>query len=209
MDSHPGSRRKAEQILRKAEALQVQSMLAETLIRSGAQLREGNYLGALSTLEAVGPEGASEPRIVRQRALLLLKLERFADAEVSVDALRASSSPVARDFLDSFPALASRQRIAAASRLLRSGESAGALAILDGAVAGDPAQMVELAYCRGYALTMDAYRLRRAREETQATEAFKAAMEQVEPAVAAARASGHSRLIALYETLDKELDHGF
>jgi hypothetical protein len=32
-------------------------------------------------------------------------------------------------------------------------------------------------------------------------------MDCVEPQVAAARSTGHARLIELYEKLDKELDH--
>jgi hypothetical protein len=56
---------------------------------------------------------------------------------------------------------------------------------------------------------MDAHRLRRAGDESGARRAFTGAMDQVEPHVADARAAGHSRLIDLYEALDKELDHGF
>ncbi len=209
LEAHPPSGRKAELILRKAEALEVQAALAEVLVRAGNLVREGNFVGALTALEDAGPAGATEPRVVRQRALLLLKLERFQEAEAAAAALRGIASALAKEFLDSFPALAVRQRIAAASRLLRAGESASALAILDGAVASEPDQIVELAYCRGFGLTMDAYRLRRAREEAGARDAFKAALEHVEPVVATARASGHTRLIELYETLDKELDHGF
>ena len=93
--------------------------------------------------------------------------------------------------------------------MLRAGDSAGALALLEKAVAGDAEQAVELAYCRGFGLTMDAYKAHRAGDPAAARAAFAAAMDRVEPQVAAARASGHSRLIELYETLDKELDRGF
>jgi hypothetical protein len=91
--------------------------------------------------------------------------------------------------------------------MLRAGESAQALAVLEGAVAVDSEQAVELAYCRGFAVTMDAFRLRRHGDEAGARQTFRGAMDCVEPQVAAARASGHGRLIDLYETLDKELDH--
>jgi tetratricopeptide (TPR) repeat protein len=207
--THRSAARKAELILRKALAYEEQAALADVLVRSGELLREGDFLGALTALEGAGPGGVTEPRIVRQRALLLLKLERFQEAEAAAAALQSSASPVAREFLQSFPALAFRQRVTTASRLLRAGESAPALAVLEGAMASDQDQFVELAYCRGFGLAMDAYRLRRTRDETGAHQTFKAAMEHVEPFVAAARARGHSRLIELYETLDKELDHGF
>jgi hypothetical protein len=206
VSTHEPSRRKAEQVLRKAEALEQQAALAEVLARSGTLLRQGNFAEALAALDGAGE---AEPRVVRQRALLLLKLERFAEAEAAAETLRPSTSPVAREFLATFPTLACRQRVAAASRMLRAGDSAGALALLEGAVAGDADQAVELAYCRGFGLTMDAHRLRRAGDEAGARRAFTAAMDRVEPHVAAARSWGHSRLIDLYEALDKELDHGF
>ena len=121
--------------------------------------------------------------------------------------LQGSNSSVAGEFLESFPSLVFRQRVAAACRMIRNGESAESLALLEEAVAVDSDQALELAYCRGFALTMDAFRLRRARDEAGARKNFTAAMDHVLPQVAAARARGHSRLIDLYETLDKELDH--
>ena len=117
-----------------------------------------------------------------------------------------SSSPIVREFLASYPALAFRRRIAAGCRLLRAGEAAAALQILAGAVPGDANETIELAYCQGFGLTMEAYRLRREGDADQARAALTEAMDRVEPHVPAARASGHSRLVELAETLDKELD---
>jgi tetratricopeptide (TPR) repeat protein len=208
ISAHEPSRRKAELILRKAEALEQQAALAEILARSGSLLREGRFAEALAALDAAGEAGAAEPRVARQRALLLLRLEKFEEAQAVADTLARSTSPVAREFLARFPTLAFRQRIAAASRMLRAGDSASALAILEAAEPGDAEQAVELAYCRGFGLTMDAHRLRRAGDEAGARRSFAAAMDRVEPHVAAARSAGHSRLIDLYEALDKEIDHG-
>ncbi len=202
--THEPSRRLAELILRKADVLEEQTALALALARSGDLLRQGNFPLALAALDGAG---AAEPRVVRQRALLLLKLERFAEAEAAGESLRGSPSSVAREFLESFPALVFRQRIAAASRLLRAGESAAALEILAAAVPTNGDEAVEMACCVGFCLTMDAYRLRRGGDNPGATARFTTAMDTVEPFVAAARASKHTRLIELYETLDKELDH--
>ena len=201
--THQPSRRKAELILRKADAVEEQAALADVLARSGALLRQAKFAEALAALDDVR---SAEPRVVRQRALLLLKLDRFEQAEAEANTLRESTSSIAKEFLEGFPALAFRQRIAAASRLLREGESAEALAVLDGTVAGNRAEAVELAYCRGFGLTMDAYRLRRAGDHAGARIKLTAAMDCVEPAVADARALGHARLIELYDTLDKELE---
>jgi hypothetical protein len=185
--------------------LEEQSALADVLARSGSLLRQGDFAEALAVLDDTGPTASAEPRVVRQRALLLLKLERFEEAESSTEPLRNSNSQVAKDFLESFPSLAFRQRVAAASRMLRDGDSAGAQAVLEGAVTGTREEAVELAFCRGFGLVMDAYRARRAGDKAGARASFEAAMDRVEPQVAAARAAGHSRLIELYETLDKEI----
>jgi hypothetical protein len=201
------SRRKAELILRKADALEERAVIAAMLGRSGTLLRQGNFDLALAELDLAGPSSAAEPRVVRQRALLLLKLERFKEAETAAALLKGSKSPVATELLESFPSLIFRQRVTAACRMLRGGDSASALEVLEDAVAVDRGQSVELAYCVGFALTLDAYRMRRARNEAGAKEALRAAMDRVLPQVAAARDLGHSRLIDLYETLDKELDH--
>ena len=93
VSTHEPSRRKAEQVLRKAEALEQQAALAEVLARSGTLLRQGNFAEALAALDGAGE---AEPRVVRQRALLLLKLERFAEAEAAAETLRPSMSPVAQ-----------------------------------------------------------------------------------------------------------------
>lgn len=207
LETHEPSRRKAELILRKADALEERAALALVLGRSGTLLREGKFDDALRELDLAGLSAAFEPRFVRQRALLLLKLERFDEAETAAAVLAGSTSPVAAEFLESLPALVFRQRVTAACRMLRDGASSPALELLDRAVAVDRGQEVELAYCRGFALSMDAFRMRRARNEAGAREAFRAAMDRIEPQVAVARALGHSRLIDLYETLDKELDH--
>jgi tetratricopeptide (TPR) repeat protein len=201
------SRRKAELILRKADALEERAAIAAMLGRSGDLLRQGQFALALGELDLAVPSAAAEPRVIRQRALLLLKLERFEEAETAAAGLQGSKSSVATELLESFPALVFRQRVAVACRMLRDGDSAQALAVLEGAVAVDRGQSVELAYCVGFALTLDAYRMRRVRNEAGAKEALRAAMDRVEPLVAAARDLGHSRLIDLYETLDKELDH--
>jgi hypothetical protein len=207
LETHELSRRKAELILRRADALEERAALAGVLGRSGTLLRQGDFAAALRELDLAGPAAALEPRFVRQRALLLLKLERFNEAETAAAVLAGSTSPIAAEFLESLPSLVFRGQITAACRMLRDGESSQALELLDQAVAVDRGQEVELAYCRGFALSMDAFRMRRAGNLAGATEAFRAAMDRVEPRVAAARELGHSRLIDLYETLDKELDH--
>ncbi len=143
--------------------------------------------------------------MIRQRSLLLLKLERFRDADEEASKIQASSSPVAREFVASYPSLSLKQRIATSSRMLRSGDAAGALEILSDARAATPDETVELAYCRGFGLTMQFHCLRREGRAAAARMALDNALACVEPVVAAARTLGHTRLLELYDTLDAEL----
>jgi hypothetical protein len=196
------TRRQAELIIRKATALREQAAIAQVLGRSATLFRQGKFAEALAAIGSTAPD---EPRVIRQRALLLLKLERFDEADAEAARLRDSTSPVAREFSASYPSLGLRQRIATSTRMLRAGTVEEALEVLKGAIAGSPEETVELAYCRGFGLTMQFHRLRRAGRIAQARAALDEAMACVEPAVANARSLGHAQLIELYETLDAEL----
>ena len=151
------------------------------------------------------PAPAPSRGVVRQRALLLLKLERLDEADVLAESLRTSALPLAREFLASYPGLSYRQRMNVACRLIREGQDEQALKVLAPAQASGPAETLELGYCRAFCRTMAGYRHRRHGRTAEASAALQQAMEDIEPHVGAARSSGHARLIELYETLDKEL----
>ena len=175
--------------------------------RSGTLLREGKFAEALTALDAAA-SGAGEPRVVRQRSAALVQTGAVRRGRGRGGTVcEARRPPVARRVPRELPVTRvspahRRGQPDAPCRGIRSD-----LAILDGAVAGNRDEAVELAYCRGFGLTMDAYRLRRASDEDGAREAFKPAMDHVEPSWPPHEPRGHSRLIELYETLDKELDH--
>jgi tetratricopeptide (TPR) repeat protein len=196
------SRRQADLVVRKAKALAEQEAIAQVLARSSAFLKLGQHAEALKALDKAK---ADEPRVIRQRALLLLKLERFEEAEAEAAKLAGMTGSVARDFSSTFPTLSLRQRISTSSRMLREGSADEALEILKLAVPRTPEESVELAYCRGFGLTMRFHRFRRDGKTLEARQTLDEAMSGVEPQVAAARTLGHARLIELYEALDTEL----
>jgi hypothetical protein len=206
LERDEAGRKPLEALLRKLVALERQASIAETLARFGALFREGSFDAALAALDGLGAAGESEPRVLRQRALLLLKLERFDEAEAVARTLAAQSSPAAREFSGEFPALAFRQRMSAANRLIRAGDPEAALRLLEPARATSAAEALDLAYGRGFAHAMAAYRLRGEGRPGEAGDRLHAAIGAIEPHVPAARSAGHARLLELYAKLDKDLD---
>jgi tetratricopeptide (TPR) repeat protein len=199
-------RKALELLLQKVEALERQAVVAAALAESGTLLRNGRFEAALAALEAAGPARENEPRILRQQALLLLKLDRFDEADAVAARLKSQSSPVAREFAASYPSMLFRQRMGAGIRLIRAGDSEAALQVFEPAVATTPDEVLELAYGRGFALAMDGFRLKNQRRRDESRRRLAEALRQIDGHVSAARAANHARLLELYATLDKELD---
>ena len=200
------ARKPLEAILAGVEALERQSVVAAALAESGDLLRGGRFVEALASLDAAGGLGINEPRVLRQRALLLLRLDRFDEADAVADRLAGDSSAVAREFAASYPALVFRQRLNAGCRLIRVGDADGALRVLRDAVATRPDDLLELAYCRGFALAMDGRRLKNEGRAVESRARLAEAMRQIDGHLTAAQNAGHARLLELYTTLDKDLD---
>jgi hypothetical protein len=191
-----------DQLAQRLAALEEQAVIADTLARSGELLRAGKIPEALAALEGA----PNEPRIVRQRALLLLKLERFDEADATAAAVRGSTTPVAREFQSAYPGLAFRQRVATACRLIRAGSDADAMKVLGGCRPASDEEKVELGYCRGFCFAMAGYRERRKGRREEARRALTEALRAVESCVVMARAVKHTRLLELYDTLESDPD---
>jgi tetratricopeptide (TPR) repeat protein len=202
----PG-RKGLEVLLRKVELVERQAAIISALAESLALARDGQDVEALAALDRVGPSGSADPRVLRQKALLLLKLERFDEAVDAAEPLLTSASPVAREFSSSFTALVFRRRMSVGCCQIRAGNPEEALRVLEPAVAYSSAETLELAYSRGCALAMLGYRLRAQGKVAEARERLSEAMCQIDGHVPAARAAGHSRLLELQEKLDKDLDN--
>lgn len=203
LQADPESAPRANPLLQRLDLLDAQAAIANALGQSGALLREGKTEAALAALDA--GDGA-DPRIVRQRALILLKLERFDAAEAAVAAIHGSTASVAREFLSAYPGLAFRQRIAVACRMIRAGIDVEALAVLAAATPQSEEDRVEYGYCRGFCRAMAGFRLRRQGKKADARRALSDALREIEPHVTAARRLRHTRLLELYDQLDKDPD---
>jgi len=202
----PAARREAEAVLQRVEALEVLAVCLESLNRSNERLRAGQIDEALAVLDEAGPAGTGDPRVLRQRALLLLRLERFDEADETAAALDKQTGPAAREFSERYPGLALKGRLGASARRLRLGDLEGAWEVLQGARVGDATEAIELAYSRSSCRAMAGFRYRRDGRADEARRVLGEALDLIEPHLAAARRAGLSRVVELYDVVERELE---
>lgn len=206
MEQHPPSKRRGEELLLQIDQLQTQLNLASVLSQSGKLSRDGKLEEALDLVSSVGAAANTEPRVLHQRAMLLLKLERFSEADDVVSALKTIEDPLAVDFVEKYPSLKFRQQLRAVQALLRKGMSEAARERLNTiAVSSDEAKL-EIAYCRAFAAAIDGYRCIASGKRGQALPFFQDALDEIEPRVAAAKQNNHVPLLELYDKLTKDLN---
>jgi hypothetical protein len=207
MKVQPTSKNRGEEILRQVNLLKSQLYIATALSLSAKYLQEGNFLEALQALDSLGDEGNQEPRILRQRALLLLKLEKFVEADHVVSTLGTFEDPVAKIFVNRYPSLKFHQKISKVQNLLRKGNTSGALAILDTMQITYEDEQLEIAYCYAFALAVKGYQAKSEKAHNKALQFFNQALDHLEPQIEAARQKSQNILLELYEKVSKDLDH--
>jgi hypothetical protein len=209
---HESSARDAAALARKVDDLGDQLAVAAALEASTTLAAAGDFAGALEALAGDratgGPAGDASARVLRQRAILCLKLERFAEADAAIDRLAALAEPLAREFAARYPGLKFRQQIATASTLVRGKEFARAREVLAGAAPAAPnleADSVELAYCLAYCAAAEGYRAHADGDRAAARKLLFEALAIVEARLAEARTLRHDRLLELYTKLEGDI----
>jgi hypothetical protein len=202
---HEPSAAEARALLRKLDELARQLAAAAALERSNARAAAGDLGGALAALGELGSAGELNARVTRQRAILLLRLDRYEDAARAVEELGALADPVAREFVHRYPGLCLRQRIASASALIRSRDFARARAVLEAARAPDPDAEVELAYCRACCAAAEGYRRDEAGERRDALLLLLEALRWIESCLEHARRIAHARALELHRKLEADV----
>jgi len=202
---HEPSAREAAGLVRKLDDLDEQLGLAAALEQSTKRAAAGDTTGALDQLGDLGTAGDRSARVLRQRAILLLKLDRFDDADAEIAKLAQLPEPLAREFAGRYPGLLFRQKIASASALIRGKDFTAANALLDGAAPTAPDQEVELAYCRGYCAASAGYRAHQEGDRMTAKRMLLEALRHVETKLGEARTMRHERLLELYTKLESDI----
>jgi hypothetical protein len=206
LERKPASRRESAAVLLRVEALEEQAACFDALNRSNQRLREAKVDEALDALDDAGPAGRDNPLLLRQRALILLRQERFEEADAVAAALGAQSGPVASGFSEQYPGLALKGRLGASTRRLRLGDIEGAWDVLQGVQPRDQTEAVELAYGRASCRAMAGFRSRRDGRADEARRALGEALDLIEPYLASAQRLGLTRVVELYDVVEREID---
>lgn len=201
---HEASQREAKSVLNKVSVYRTQAMIAEGLSRSAELLKSKDIEGALAALDDLGPDAASA-HVQQQRALLLLKLGRLAEARSVFDNMKLGESETFRDFRERFPGLLFRAGLDVACRHIQEGEADAALEELEVLIPASDDDRLEFAYARAFAFSLTGYAEKRQGNLPAAHEKLSRALGEVEPVVHLARGADHTRLLQLYEKLDTDL----
>lgn len=201
----PSDRSEAEVVCRKVEVLEAQLRLTSALAESSRLLQSGDLNAALALLDGLDEPSRAEPRVGRQRALLLLRLERIAEADLEAARLAKSSDPVAQEFSARYPELRFRQGIQLAAQKLRAGAAPEAHQLLTLLPVLTEAQGVERAYYLACCAALSGYQHRQRDERRAARQSLRAALTLVEQNLAAARRCDFRLLIELQEQLERDL----
>ena len=203
---HPPSARQAQVLAERTRSLKRRIAAAQILNRAGTLLSAKDFAGALSLLDAESETTAAEPRLMRIRALALLGLRRFDEADLTVEQIGRGGGTEVRDFVDMYPSLALRQRLALAQELLREGKADEADGLLRNAVAGDRKDQADLAYCRAFAGALQGYELRRSGQAAAARNRFLSALRMIAPH-RDSKGANERHIAELYDRLEKEIEY--
>jgi|GEM_PF-3569682 len=199
------SAKDAQSTLHKANALEVQLALA-TALRQAAELQQARRSAdALAKLDEVEGTGKDDVRWLRLRAVALLHLERFDEADRVVAKLGTSREPIAQELCADYPALAFKWRITAATRFVRENAIQAAEEILETTKAQGSAAILELAFMRAFASAASARQLCDQGKHAEARQSLERGLAELEPLVPLAREHNDTRLIELRDMLDSEL----
>ena len=207
---HEASRNEAAVLLRRIDAFMAELGFADSVAEATRLERRGELLPALSVLDVAGERAKSDPRALRLRIMLLLRLDRFEEADQSLAILEASGHASARSLVDKYPDLRFKFAHGAATRMLRANDLDAAHAILVALRPTTPDAEMEHAYSLAFCLA----RLARARldagQRDEAIAKMTAALDILESKLAAAGgalAAARSRFEELRDRLDTDLSH--
>jgi tetratricopeptide (TPR) repeat protein len=192
----------ARSILRRLERVESQVALATTLERCHAATEAGKLDEALALLEGLPKDAHGDPRVVRQSALLFLRLGRFDDAERSIARLEGSEHPIASELRERWPAIRFKHRLAAAQRALRASDLETAQRLLSGTTPSGDDEALSLAYVIGFHGALLAEARQKEDRLDDAQHALAAALDALDGLRPKARERGRKDLLDLFEQLE-------
>src|SRR5207253_1559779 len=155
-EAHPPSARDGEVLLRRIAAVEKHVATTRALAESTRLMRAQRWSEALDALAAAGE---ADLHVLNQRGALLLRLDRFEEADAIAERIAATASPVAEELRARYPALATQHRLRCANRLIRAGDLDAARKVLEGCAATDDQSLLDVTYALSFCRAMKAYRL--------------------------------------------------
>ena len=206
---HEPSKKEAGVLLRRIDAFALELGFAEAIAESTRLERRGDFAAALAVLDGAGERAMSDARALRLRIMLLLRLDRFEDADAALATLKASGHASAKSLVDKYPELRFKYGLGAATRLLRANDIDRANTILVALKPTTPDGEIEHAYSHAFCLARLAYRSLDAGKRSDAIDQTAAALDILESKlkVPDSDAARRTRLLELRDRLDTDLAH--
>ena len=209
LELHGPSGKEATVLLRRIETFRAELAFIEAIAESTRLERRGDMAAALAVLEGAGERALTDVRGLRLRVMLLLRLDRFEDADTAFELVKASEHPSARGLVDKYPELRFKYGLGAATRLLRANQLDRAHAILVALQAVSSDGALECAYSLAFCLARLSYRSLEAGNRDEAMAGASAALALLESKLAAPDidVARHTRLLELRDRLDTDLSY--
>ncbi len=199
--------KKGNQLLEKLNQLEDNLLTVKALDSSNKLLKEGKYLEALAALDLPDLYAAPGFAILRQKAFLLLKLERLKEADELAAIITNSDEPAAKQFGERFELLRIKIQIQITQQYLRKGDYQSALKILQTFQPQTQEDVLETVYCKALAYFLEAYDKIKMGNRIEAIALFQKSQNEIEDHIQAARSSKHTRLLELYDKTSKEIEN--
>lgn len=206
---HEPSRKEAAVLLRRIDAFSLELGFAEAIAESTRLERRGDVAAALAVLDGAGERAMTDARALRLRVMLLLRLDRFEDADRTLEIVKAGGHASARSLVDKYPELRFKYGLGAATKLLRANDLDRAQSILVALKPTTPDGDIEWAYSQAFCLARLSYRSLDAGKRSDAIEQAGTAIEILESKLSAPDrdAARRARLTELRDRLDTDLAH--
>jgi hypothetical protein len=198
----PATAPQARAVLRRVDLLREQQQLQQTLERARTAAESGTPSEALELLDGLPERPRRDVRVVRQRALVLLRLGRFEEADAAA-ASATGDDPLTRELRERWPALHFKHRLAAAHRALRAGELDTADEILTGATPPTPDDELQLGHALAFACALRAQEAEKRGDLDGSARAIARGLDLVEPLRELARKRSQADLLSLADELER------
>jgi tetratricopeptide (TPR) repeat protein len=206
---HPPSSTRSASLLSRLRQLEVHRRAADALERSNELFRLQQHEAALEALEGAGEEVNRSITVMRQRALILLKLERLEEADALAGEANDTDPVSTKQFMERYQGLRTRQLLLRAQDMLRNNDFETALEILGPLLSTVQGDALEIAWSRALAYTLKGNSKLNKMLKDEAVLAFQNAQNELYGHLQKADDAGKPHLRELFNKITQEIEtHG-